>query len=350
MSVMLTLGRGGVRPRRVTWSRGRPEIATTPEESEPAGGILTPGFVDLHIHGAFGIDFMEASGGDMARLCDGLADEGYEAFLPTTVSATLEGVAAALAQLQAHPMIRGFHLEGPFLSPEYPGAQPLEAIIAPPVGHSSWDAIVDDPRLRVVTLAPERSGGLALIARLARRGVHVSMGHSNATVAQARAGALAGARGVTHTFNAMRQFHHRDPGLVGVALTDRDLVTELIYDRVHVAKEAAGALLACKGKRAIVAVSDGTKASGLAEKTKLSMWGHDCVVGKGDVRLVSSGALAGSAITLRNAFRILAEDFGLDAAIRACCVNPRRVLGIRGEPALWLEFGLDYSLRKIHRA
>ncbi|MBI5706985.1 MAG: amidohydrolase family protein [Armatimonadetes bacterium] len=299
---------------------------------------LAPGFVDLHIHGAFGIDFMSCSSSGLAALCEKLAGVGYEAFLPTTVSASAEEVRRALSSWTNHPMLPGFHLEGPFISPQFPGAQPPGAIIDPPIPGSGWDDVLDDFRLRYVTLAPERPGAEALIRRLASRGVVVSMGHTNATALEANRGIAEGARHTTHTYNAMRPLHHREPGVLGVALTEGAVRCELIYDRLHVSKEAADLLLRAKGSEGVIAVSDGTAVSGLGDGHKAGMWGHDVETRNGGVYLAGSSTLAGSAITLLDAFRNLWEDFGAETAVRCCCLNPRLALPERSVPRVYVEF------------
>lgn len=319
---------------------------------EPAPGAMTetmvvPGFVDIHTHGAFGIDFMSASQSEMTSLCRKLEEVGYEAFLPTTVSASREAVSRALEVLPEDPMVWGFHLEGPFISPKYPGAQPKDAIIDAPSGVSDWDPILDDDRLKVITLAPERPGGPELASRLAQRGVKVSMGHTDATYAQCRAGFDAGVRHATHTYNAMRPLHHREAGTVGFVFTEDELFAELIYDRCHVSKEAAAVLIRCKPVDRLIAISDSAMAAGLPSGERLTMWGLECQVNEGTVRLLD-GTLAGSAITLYDAFRNLAEDFGPEVAIQACCINPRLALGRDPQDVgVWIE--LDGHLNIIDR-
>ena len=307
-------------------------------------GIFAPGFVDIHIHGAFGIDFMSASSLQMVELAGKLRELGYEAFLPTTITATPADIAFALSQLPDHEMIWGFHLEGPFISELHPGAQPVSAITGP---GSEWDAILDDPRLRVITLAPEREGILPLISRLASRGVTVSMGHSDATYDQALAGFKAGATHITHTFNAMRGFHHREAGLAGFAMLENGVYSELIYDRIHVSEPSASLLVRSKPADKLVAVSDSSMATGLPPGQHLTMWGHDCITTPGQVRLASNGSLAGSAITLKDAFQNLAADFGTETAIRACCLNPRLSIGVTAEPKVWLEFSKQFELKRV---
>lgn len=314
-----------------------------PVEGE-AENLLVPGFVDVHIHGAFGVDFMSASREDLLRMLRGLEKQGYEGLLPTTVTASAADVKSALANLPEDPMVLGFHLEGPFISPKFPGAQPPQAIVPPPSGSSEWDEVLDDPRLRLITLAPELEGATALIERLHARGVVVSMGHTNATYAEAATGHAAGVTHATHTFNAMRPLHHREAGTVGFALTADGVVCELIYDRLHVSPEAAAVLVRCKPEEKLIAVSDSTLASGIPAGQTIRMWGLDAIVGQGQVRL-PDGTLAGSAITLLDAFRNLHADFGPEVAIRACCINPRLELGMDPDlPRVWVEFDKDLRI------
>jgi N-acetylglucosamine-6-phosphate deacetylase len=335
-----TIGPEGLGIYEIEWKEGGPTFRRV---NRPAQGTLIPGFVDLHIHGAFGIDFMSASASDMSLLCDKLADLGYEAFLPTTITAPSQAVVGALKNLPKNPMIAGFHLEGPFISPKHPGAQPPKSILIPPPGPSSWDEVFEHPQLRYITLAPEQPHALELTSRLMQRGVIVSMGHTDATYDQARAGYEFGASHTTHTYNAMRPFHHREAGVVGYALMNGSLRTELIYDRKHVSHEAAELLFKCRPLDRIIAVSDSTMATGMPPNLEIKMWGLDCVTGQNEVRL-KNGTLAGSAITLLDAFKNLAEDFGLEAAIMTCCINPRAALKMDGPPRVYVELDKDFNI------
>ncbi len=345
MSVCSTIGPEGFGSYRVEWEAGIPQFERVIEAPDH---ILVPGFVDLHIHGGFGIDFMSATKDEMVTLCRGLAKEGSEHFLATTVTANLNSVLKALESLPEDPMIAGFHLEGPFISPGKPGAQPLSEILIPSECESEWEPIWSDPRLKIVTLAPEQPGALELISKLMQRGVHVNMGHSDATFEQARWGSEFGARGVTHMFNAMRPFHHREASIVGYALQDNGLYTELIYDRQHVCKESAQLLLKCKPKDRVIAVSDGTQAIGLPPGSNIDLWGVPGLVGRGDVRTLDGVTLAGSAITLKGAFENLADDFGLETAIQCCCINPRLAIRANEEPKVWVEMDKKYRIISIH--
>ena len=343
-SVVRTLGPAGFGSYEVEWKAQGPILRPT---SSPAEITLCPGFVDTHIHGAFGIDLMGADAAGMIRLADRLEEIGVEAFLPTTVTASAEDIRAFLTRLPVHRGIAGVHLEGPFISPDYPGAQPREAI-ADAEKWRGWENILTDPRVRLVSLAPELAGAGELIDFLVGRGVGVSMGHSAATAQQAEAAFAKGADRVTHAFNAMRPLHHREPGLIGFALTEPRLWCELIYDRLHVCRRAAEILIRCKGPDLVVAVSDGTMAAGMPDGSTVEMWGHRCRVENGAVRL-ESGALAGSAITMLDAFRNLAEDFGPEVAIRACAITPRSLLPELSSPRVCLEFDPRMELVGLRR-
>lgn len=325
-------------------------------EYSPADGphdvVLSPGFVDLHIHGALGTDFMDADPAATRRLCDGLREQGYEGLLATTVTAPASEVLACLDALPDDPLIWGAHIEGPFLSPTHPGAQPEEWIVEPTqaLTDPEWRRVLEHPRVRQVTLAPERPGGLDLVRWLSGRGVRVSLGHTDATLAQAGEAREAGANGTTHTFNAMRPLHHRDPGTVGFALLADDVAAELIYDRVHVSRAAAEVLFRCKPETGVVAVSDCARANGLPPGAELTMWGHRCVVAEDSVRLAANGALAGSTKTLLDCFQNLAEDFGPGRAVRACSLNPRAAIGRSERPQAWVVLGSDLDLRDVLRS
>lgn len=327
----------------VAFKDGQPEFR--PANREPEGYCI-PGFVDLHIHGAYDIDFMSAGPGDMAKLADRLGEEGYAGFLPTTITASASDIRSALDNLPQHPLIWGFHLEGPFLSPQFPGAQPPSSIVPPPTGPSEWDAILDDPRLRLITLAPEIPGALELTARLAARGVIVSAGHTDATGNQVSRAVSAGLSHATHTFNAMRGLHHREPGTVGAVLTQDPITAELIYDGHHVSRAAADVLLRCKPVNRVVAVSDCTKAKGLPAGAEFDMWGHKAIKGDSDVRLKDSGALAGSCATLADCFRNIAADFGVETATRICCLNPLSELKM-SLPPKWIVLDNDLDLQHL---
>lgn len=346
-TVYETFGPQGYGSYWITWG---PEPLYERVEKSP-DLLLMPGLIDLHCHGGFGIDWM-ASGAegpskcrqDLVWLADAFEKRGIEGFLPTSVTASPTDVAKALEGLPLDdPRILGFHLEGPFLSPKFPGAQPQDWIVDPPEGPSDWDPLLDHPALRVVTLAPERPRALDLILRLQKRGVRVSLGHTDATFEEMRRGFEFGATQVTHTYNAMRGLHHREAGAVGYVLSQPDLMCELIYDRVHVCKESAKILIQSRSERQILGVSDASAAAGLTPGASLQLWGHDVEIDATSVRLWD-GSLAGSKATLDQVFRNWADDFGRESAIWACSLNPRRALGLQSSPRMLLEMNLQLDL------
>ena len=345
---LATVGPEGYGVYDVKWDGNQPSLR--PSSKEP-DGYLVPGFVDIHFHGAFGIDLMAATSDDLTRLCDSLKAYGYESVVLTTITASAKDVAKALSQVPPHPMIEGIHIEGPFISDTYPGAQPVDAIMAMRDAGPEWKAVFEDPLVTIVTLAPDNPGSLEAIPGLVANGILVSLGHTNATMEQAAEAFSRGATNVTHTFNAMRGLHHREPGILGAALTDDHVTCELIYDKHHVDRAAAEILLRCKGLDAVVAVSDSSAATGMPDGTELKMWGHDCLVSGQTVRLQSNGSLAGSAVTLLDCFQNLASDFGAEAAIRACSLNPSRLLGKSPNSAsVWVRFDNGLELTDIYRS
>jgi len=213
-------------------------------------GVLVPGLVDLQVNGYFGVSFQNADKAGWAAVSRRLPETGTTAYLPTLITAPLTDLAAAARSAASiigglppgRARVLGLHLEGPFLAPSRRGAHRADAIIPP--SPDAVTALLDaaGPALAVVTLAPERPGGLAAVARLAAAGVRVSVGHSDATAAQVSAAAQAGARMVTHLYNAQSPLQHREPGVVGQALTDPRLACGLIADLRHVS--AAACLIA----------------------------------------------------------------------------------------------------------
>jgi N-acetylglucosamine-6-phosphate deacetylase len=325
----------------VSFSDNQPTFS--PANREPEGYCI-PGFIDLHIHGAFGIDFMSATSQELIELANLLYSEGYAGFLPTTITSDSNSIQSAINNLPEHPLIWGFHLEGPFISPTYPGAQPPEFIIKFPSQPSPWDAILNDPRLKLITLAPEQPNALPNIHKLAERNVIVSAGHTNATYEQMTAAVNQGLTHATHTYNAMRPLHHREAGALGAALNLDQITAELIYDRQHVSQPAADILIKAKPLDKVIGVSDCTLAKGKLTGETFDMWGHDVIKGENDVRLASNGSLAGSCDTLFDCFKKIARDFSPEIATRLCCQNPLSELKINA-PTRWIVLDKNFTLQ-----
>ncbi|MCB0116383.1 MAG: amidohydrolase family protein, partial [Caldilineaceae bacterium] len=204
---------------------------------DATGCTVLPGFVDVHIHGSAGSDSMDATPEALIAVSRFIASRGVTAFLATTMTAppapTLAAVRnAAAVDPNGLPGARllGVHLEGPFLSPEFPGAQPKEYVRDPDL--AEFEQLVDAGPVRLITLAPERPGADALIDLARRRGVRVVMGHTAATYDEAIAAVDQGVDQATHTFNAMTGLHHRKPGVVGATLSDDRVFAQLIADNI----------------------------------------------------------------------------------------------------------------------
>lgn len=209
------------------------------------------GFVDLHIHGYGGIDASEADEAGLLEMKRKLAAAGTLAFLPTLYPMPTEKLIRQLKRIREAGLL-GAHLEGPFVNPEKTGALPRRYLQKPDLALMRRLLRESEGAIRRVTLAPELPGAGKLIECLVDHGVTVSMGHSMATFEEAKRGFRYGARAVTHLFNAMRPFHHREPGLAGFALAEEEVCAEVIGDGVHVADPVLKILFAQKRKLALV--------------------------------------------------------------------------------------------------
>ena len=319
-------------------TRRETEVPKSVTFKEFAGAILAPGFVDIHMHGGAGLDVMRATPSELPQLNRWLATRGVTGYFPTTVAAPLDQTCTALANLadaienqqaNAKPEARplGIHLEGPFLSHKRRGVHPPAYLVEPTV--EVFDRLWQAARgqVRMLTIAPEIPGALAVIAEAARRNVCVSIGHSDATLEGARAGVQAGARHATHTFNAMRPLDHRDPGIVGEVLTDQTLTADIIADGIHVAPEVVQLFLRAKGVERSVLITDATAAAGMPDGTY--QLGPITVEVK-DGKCTSHGSLAGSVLTMDRAVRNLTQfsPWSLRDAVRAATLNPARATNL----------------------
>ena len=238
----------------------------------PAGrdGVAAPGFIDVQVNGFAGVDFLAAEPGDYRRVGAALAATGVTAYLPTLITSPEEAYARALSAMEAAtaergepgPRVLGAHLEGPFLSPHWPGAHDPRHLRPP--DPALVDRLARAGRIVLITLAPELPGAIELVRDLTRRGIAVSCGHSDADAAAAHAAFDAGARAITHLHNAHRRFAHRDPGIGGVALVRPDVTVQAIIDGVHLAPETAyAAYLAARERFCLV--TDAMAAAGLGD-------------------------------------------------------------------------------------
>ena len=298
----------------------------------PAGstGTAVPGFVDVHINGVAGVDFLTTDVAGLRRAAEALAATGVVAFQPTLVSSRADDYREPLevADETAHqdselPRVIGVHLEGPFLSPHWAGAHD-PAHLRPPDPSLAARLCALGP-VTMMTVAPELPGGLELVGRLVSAGVVVSCGHSDANASQAHTAFDRGARAVTHLHNAHRRWRPRDPGLGGVALVRSDVTVQAIVDDVHLAPEAAyAAFLAARDRFCLV--TDAVEAA-LLEPGHYELAGRTVHVRDGAVRL-SDGTLAGSVLTMDEAVRnLVASGATLEHAVHAAASAPARLLG-----------------------
>ena len=341
-------------------------IAAVDFDDDPTatdGPFITPGFVDVHVHGGGGHDAM---GGRQAL--DGMARHllrhGVTAFLPTAVTAPLDALAAFTHTVRAwlpdappdgaEPL--GFNLEGPFLAPGRRGAHdPAHLQVPAAVPHTTLEPLVDG--LRVITIAPELPGATDLIRWLRDRGVAISIGHSAATFAEAQAGYAAGGTSTTHLFNAMSGVDHRAPGLAVAALLDDAAWVELIADRIHVDPALWPLITRLKPADRLLLVSDAIALAGMGDG-RGQIGGLDVEVIGERVTLLGTSTLAGSVLTLDRAVaNLVATGVPLPAAVAAASRNPLALLGItdRGRIAIGqfadlVELDPDLRVRRVMRA
>ena len=277
------------------------------------GLVAMPGFIDLHVHGAVGVDVMDADRDGLARMARFLAAHGVTAWLPATMTATgpdteraLEAARAVAGPVDGGAAILGAYLEGPYLNPARAGAQDPELIR--PAGRSEATRLLDLGIIRVLVLAPEVEENRWLVTEAVARGVTVSAGHTDATYEQALQAVRDGVRHVTHAFNAMRPLGHREPGMLGAALVVPELRCELIADNVHVHTAAMRLLVQAKGPDGVVLVSDSLRATGLPEGA-YTVGDRPVFSMDGAIRL-ADGTLAGSVLTLDRALHNLQAATG----------------------------------------
>ncbi len=324
-------------------SRQHAEIPTAARLAEFPGAVLVPGFVDIHIHGGAGYDVMHASAEELECVERSLVASGVTSYFPTTVTAPLDATFVALERLaaaiesvgarsrsgdlRAQPL--GIHLEGPFISHAKRGVHPPEHLQAPSLElfDRLWQA--GRGQISFMTVAPELPKAEYLVGEAARRGVCVSVGHSDSALEPVQAAIAAGARHATHTFNAMRPLDHRDPGILAAVLADDRMTADIIADGIHVHPEVVELFLRAKGPERAVLITDAISATGMGDgRYRLGSFEVE-VRGQ---RCEYQGKLAGSVLTLDRAVRNVMDFAGWDLAnaVRAATLNPARVAGVAG--------------------
>ncbi|MBR6712024.1 MAG: N-acetylglucosamine-6-phosphate deacetylase [Selenomonadaceae bacterium] len=295
---------------------------------DAAGAYVSPGFINVHIHGAAGVDTMDDDIDALKTLADFLPSTGVTSFLPTTMTMPLENIYRALQRIRdgknfsSGARILGAHLEGPFISKKFKGAQAEENILP-----ADFDAIKDFADvIKIITVAPEEVG-LEFIARCLEKNIVVSIGHSAATYEVALAAIAHGANHITHLFNAQTGLHHRRPGVVGAAL-DSSATVELIADNVHVHPAAQRFVAKAKLRNEIILITDSFRACGIGEG--LSELGGQKVFVKGNLATLEDGTIAGSVATMNDVLKNFCANTGFDVAagVELVTKNPAVKLGL----------------------
>ena len=356
----LVLGEAVV-PGRITVEDGW-IAAVEPDAAGRSGPLIAPGFVDVHVHG-WGGHAATGDADELSAMARALLARGVTSFLPTAPSLPIDELSRFADRVRAwiplapddgaQPL--GFNLEGPFLAPDRRGAHDPAVLRTPAeVDWTLIEPVVEG--LRAMTLAPELPGSLGLIGRLTSRGVAVALGHSAATLEEARAGYAAGARSTTHLFNAMSGVDHRAPGLAVAALTDDDAYVELIADTEHVHPALWPIITRTKPAGRILLVSDALPAAGLGDGRSW-IGGLEVEVSHGRATLAGTTTLAGSIIALDAAVRnLVGVGIPLPEAVAAAATTPASLLGEAdrgrievGRRAHLVELTDDLDVRSVTR-
>jgi N-acetylglucosamine-6-phosphate deacetylase len=324
------LARGG---KIIAYGEG--EVRSGAAQVLDAGGrTLLPGFIDVHVHGAMGGDTMDAASDSLRKMAAYYASQGVTAFLPTTLTAPHEQLLDALATVRSlmhQPLedgatIIGSHLEGPYFNVEKCGAQNPDYVRRATLDEALY--YLDSGVLRLISLAPEFAENLPVISEAVRRGITVSIAHTDATYEQALAAIDLGISHATHTYNAMSGLHHRKPGTLGAVLGSTKVRCELIADNIHVHPGAMNVVWQTKGKDRTILITDAMSAAGMPEgQYKL---GDLAVTVKDGQATLASGTLAGSVLGMATGVRNFLAATGTTLADmwQTMSLNPARACGV----------------------
>jgi len=299
---------------------------------------IVPGFIDVHTHGAYGYDTNDGEPEGLRNWMAKIPEEGVTGILPTTVtqmpdvlSKAVANVAKVVEEGYEGAEILGIHFEGPYLDMDYKGAQPPEAIAQATVEQFEMYQTAAKGLIKYITLAPEHDGDFALTKHCKETGVVVSMGHSSATFEQAMLGIANGATSMTHVYNGMTPYHHRNPGLVGTAFRVRDIYGEIICDGCHSHVAALNNYFEAKGKNFTIMISDSLRAKHCPPGGNYELGGHPIEISEsGLAYLKGTNTIAGSTLNMNRGLKILVEEamVPFDAALNSCTINPARCLGV----------------------
>jgi len=311
------------------------ERANREEIFDAHGLSVTPGLIDIHIHGCMGADTMDATPEALNTISATLIRHGVTAFYATTVTAEEEALTAALDVMARYgdqlpgAQLLGAHVEGPYINLKYKGAQnPLYFRHPDPSEYQAW---IELGLVKLITVAPEIPGAEELIRCCVQHGVRVAVGHSNASNEQVRAAADLGLSQATHLFNAMAGLHHREPGTVGGVLLDERIFAQIIADGIHLHPAIVKLVVQTKGLERTILITDAMRAAGLPEG-EYELGGQEVFVREGAAR-IANGSLAGSTLMLDTAVRNTMRFSGLDfrEVIQMATRVPAEAMGIEAE-------------------
>lgn len=315
----------------VTIGKNEEGLQELPEEY-----VVVPGFIDEHVHGAAGSDAMDGTMEDLGKIANALASEGTTAFLATTMTQSPENITKALKAVKAYrelspesgAEILGVHLEGPFISKDFVGAQPIEYVAKPSVEVFKKYQDASGDCVRIVTLAPEVEGSTELIKYLVSQNIVASIGHTNATYVDVKKAVEVGATNLTHTYNAMKPLHHREVGTVGSGLLFDELNCECICDGIHVSGPAIQLLHKNKPADKMTLITDAMRAKHMPDGVS-ELGGQVVIVKNGEARL-ENGTLAGSVLKMNNAVKNVMKflNLPLEEVVKLASQNPAKNLGV----------------------
>ena len=302
---------------------------------DAAGRRIVPGFIDIHTHGAVGVDINGASAEDLEKIGKFFAKNGTTSWLASILTDTEEQTSRAISQCIEYQasagkgaQLLGIHLEGPFLASEFKGAMPEHLLKKGSADLAASYQRQANGNIRYITVSPEVEGVLELIPRLRELGIVVAMGHSGADYDTAMAAIQAGTAACTHTFNAMAPLHQHRPAIIGAAL-ESDVYCEMICDGLHLHPAIVRLLWKTKGPQRLVAITDSIMAAGLPDGN-YHLGVNQVVVEKGDAKLASDGTRAGSTLTQDRALRNLLSFTGLslEEILPVLTENPAKLIGV----------------------
>lgn len=313
------------------------------------GRFLSPGFIDIHNHGNTGHDIMDSAEETIDKIGEFHIKNGVTSYLGTIITSSYDNIIASIKNIVNYKnkktlsKVLGIHLEGPFFSTLRKGAQPEKYIKEPDFEIVKKFVELSKDKLKMVSIAPELHGAIDIISYLKENDITVSMAHSNATFNEAKRGINHGVTVATHLFNGMREFNHREPGIIGAALTDDRVYCELIYDRIHLHDETVKIALKTKGIDKIVLVSDAMRAAGL-EDGEYELGGQKVIVNNGAARL-ENGGLAGSTLNLKDAVHNMVTmlNIPIQDAIRMATLSPAEAIGVSKHKGS-IEIGKDADM------